>query len=739
MPAPLVSRDAAAERSASASRLTRYPAFGPAYMNDPRNQPWRMGRFDNGNPHNYRMPFMPIGAIALTPFALGGEGPADRSIRGDKNSPAVGKVTHPSGAPDNHLLTCYSPGPVNHQYTFLPQLDAGIYLIKGGEVVEEPAQLLLIKNDPNYNECWPRALVPYERIYGMKEPNTIKRLANDGSISKHLPEGTPFGLVGTSSFYKRESYPNGVVPKGSVTAAYAGGNDPRKGLDAFTSHGNGPPLNFHNQGGDVGLYANDDIHAVRILVMEPTTDRKGANAGRRFYNHAQERLRILGEIPLRGFRPSPGTAVPGLEQPLDPDGNPDTSFLAKVPADTAFTFQTLDKRGMVLNFAQTWHQLRPGEMRANCGGCHAHSQPPTPFEKTRAAQPDYAVWDLVNTTPLVTDRARDESKKQWDVKNEAGLHYAKRGPVNVEYFRDIQLILKRSCVPCHSARDGKQPAGNLNLDADDESVQIENEGKFPGTYARLAHDERAKFGHKPLGWDSWGYPNASRYIRKFQSRRSLLVWKIFGERLDGFSNDDHPSEAKPGERTLVWKSKEVDVQKFRARQDLDYLPPMMPPPDAVKAGKVPPLSDEDKRTLVRWIDLGCPIDLDSRAGSDSDRAGSVSDRSGFGWFLDENRPTLAVTLPAAGKNAELTRLLIGVHDYGSSIDAKSFTVSADFAIDGIPAGQNLAAKFRPTTQGVWEYRLQQPIAKLDRGKLTVEVADGQGNVTRVERTFGVGR
>src|SRR5262249_57023817 len=51
-----------------------------------------------------------------------------------------------------------------------------------------------------------------------------------------------------------------------------------------------------------------------------------------------------------------------------------------------FTFQTLDKRGMVLNMAQTWHQLRPGEVRTNCGGCHAHSQQPTPFERTAAAK-----------------------------------------------------------------------------------------------------------------------------------------------------------------------------------------------------------------------------------------------------------------------------------------------------------------------------------------------------------------
>ena len=30
-------------------------------------------------------------------------------------------------------------------------------------------------------------------------------------------------------------------------------------------------------------------------------------------------------------------------------------------------------------------ELRPGEIRHNCGGCHAHSQQPTLFEKTAAA------------------------------------------------------------------------------------------------------------------------------------------------------------------------------------------------------------------------------------------------------------------------------------------------------------------------------------------------------------------
>jgi hypothetical protein len=677
-----------------------YPPFGPGAMSDPRNVPWRFGRFDNGKGKYYRMPFMPTGSISFTPFALNGEGEADSSVVGKKDSPRVGKVTHPSGAPDNHLLTVYSPGPVNHQYKYLPQLDGGIYLSKSGKPVQQPADLLLIKNDPKFNESWPRALVSYERIYGIAEPRNIEPLANDGKLSRHLPEGTPFGLVGSSSLYKRESYPNGVVPEGSVTATYAGGKDPWKGLDAFTSHGNGMPINWHNQGGDAGLYSNDEIHALRILVMEPTTDRKeGPRNGRRFYSHASERLRILGEIPVR--------KADGVK---DPDGNPDTSFLAKIPADTAFTFQTIDKDGIVLNMSQTWHQLRPGEIRTNCGGCHAHSQKPTLFEETAAAKPDFKIADL--TDP-------------------AGLK-------NVEYFRDVQPILKKSCAACHSQKSEK-PAGNLVLDGDDERIQVEQQGKLPGTYVRLALDEKAKFGIKPVGYDSWGYPNASRYVRKLQSRRSLLVWKIFGRRLDGFSNDDHPSEPEPGAGTLVQRGEPVDLAKNRSRWDLDYRGSAMPPAEAVagtykapdgKLVKVEPLTDEDRRTIVRWIDLGCPIDLDTDPARPEAR--------GFGWFCDDNRPILTLTTPKAGANGPLDRILVGMWDYYSGLDPASFRVTADFDVDGTAAGENLAPKFRSLSTGVQELRLSKAVTTLAKGRLTVTVKDRQGNTSKIDRTFSVG-
>lgn len=708
-----------------------YAQFGPGNMSDPRNPPLRFGRHDNGKGRYYRLPFLPTGAVSFTPFALNNEGPADPAVLKDKTSPKVGKFTHPSGAPDNHLLTIWSPGPANHQYTYLPQIDGGIYLIKDGKTVEEPGQMRLIKNDPNYNESWPRAVVPYGRVYGQTEPKTLPRLANDGSKSKLLPAGTPFGLVGTSSMLKRESYPNASVPAGSVTSKFTSKNkDAWQGLDAFTSHGNGMPLNWHNQGADAGLYENEEVHAVRILAMEPTTDRhRGEKSGRLFYNHAQERLRILGEIPVRKFigkeKKAPALKYTDDGQPIDPDGLPDTSFLVKIPADLAYTFQTLDKNGLVLNMAQTWHQLRPGEVRHDCGGCHAHSQKPTEFKDTFAARSDYHVHDLTTRkTPLLTSKAHDESKQQWDSEDSSGLRYSSEQITSPEYHRDIKPILARSCAACHS-KDAKEPAGNLVLD-DESEISYEHHGKFPGTYYRLAVDERAKFGHKPVGYDSWGYPNASRYIRKLQARRSLLVWKVFGKRLDGFSNDDHPSETKPGSGELQLAGERVDLQKYRARWDLDYTGSIMPPPDAVAAGKVKPLTEEDRRTLLRWIDIGCPLDRDY----DPDHP----EKKGQGWQLDDQRPTLTIASPAAGENDKLEQISIGLHDSYTGIDRASLRVTLDAPLAGVAAGENLAEKFREAAPGVLVWKL--PVAEsVKSGTLTVSVRDQQGNETKIVRRF----
>jgi hypothetical protein len=693
---------------------TDSPPFGPAYRNDPRNGQQIADIGMRG--------FKPHGMESLTRFAHGGDWPALSSIPGKDDAPRMGKVTQPAGAPDNHLLCTYSPGNAHfhsaHTVKWRDEilLDAGIYLIKSGKPIDEPAEMFLIKNDPKYNEQWPRPLVPYKRVYGVDEPKKLAPLKNDGRLSKHLPEGTPFGLVGTSSLYKRETFPNGVVRKGEVTATWPGtGKVPYRNWEEG---------NWVSQGADAGLYTNGQIHAIRILAMEPTTARRnGTKAGRLFYNHARERLRILAEIPVRKFDRDG-------KQPTDPDGNSDTSFLAKIPADVPFTFQTLDKHGMVLNMAQTWHQLRPGEIRNDCGGCHAHSQKPTLFDDTAAAGPKYEVFDAVTHTPLLTTKKQDQSGKQWDVKDETGLRFEKKVK-DVEFHRDVKPILDRSCVACHTQKVDK-PAGNLVLD-DDQLRKDHIAVSVPGTYYRLASDPKALFGHKPPGGQSgWGEGmRKSRYVWAFQSRRSLLIWKLYGARLDGFSNDDHPMEAAPGDpSTLELKGKRVELTpENRSPADVGYTGDIMPPPEAVKEGKVKPLSDEDRLTLVRWIDLGCPIDLDYDTKKPDER--------GYGWMLDDTRPTLTLTYPKAGANPLLTRILVGMHDYNTGLDVQSFQVVADFKLDGNAAGENLASKFKEKSTGVWEWTLAKPVTDLPKGTLTVSVKDRQGNVTRIERTLSI--
>jgi hypothetical protein len=665
--------------------------------------------------------FAPFGLEELTLFSSFQDVRPNRGVGNVSNRIVMGNVTHPSAAPDQHLLTVWAL-PRDAQDTKHTVYDAGIYLIKSGQPVDHPKKMRAIKNDSRFQELWPRALVPYRRIYGVDEP---KRLVhrNDGTASPQLPEGTPFGLVGTSSLYKRESYPGGVVPPGRVTAVSTRPDDRKRQWRELSVSRFSFPGNWGEQGADAGLYENSDIWGVRILVLEPVSD--PVFAGRHHFalgSRSEERIRILGEFPVRKFE--------GDNQPVDPDGNPDTSFLVKIPADVAWTFQTLDDRGMALNMAQTWHQVRPGEIRNDCGGCHAHSQKPTDFRQTAAAEPGYVVRDLATATPLFTKKAAGSEARKWDTANETGVRIVSEGVHNVEYFRDVKPILDRSCVACHTV-DRSRPGGPLldehQLAFDDyrpierdwrvpwaENVKLPRRSKLPTTYARLA-----------------------QYSWAFQSRRSPWIWKLWGRRLDGFHNDDvhsPPLDYHDERDVLDWCHRGQNK-----RRDVDYTGSVMPPPAAV-AGKyrapggelikVAPLTDEDRFTLARWVDIGCPIDI----GEDAENR----DGRGLGWMLDEGRPTLTLTYPPAGVGAEpLKRILVGMHDYYSGLHMASFTVTADFAIDGVPPGENLAPRFRSLPGNRWEMKLTTPITTLEKGTLKVSIQDREGNVGRIERSFVV--
>lgn len=650
-------------------------AFGSPKPTDPTNALLQEGWWGVNWPRYIQFSFSPIGARTLTAFSRSDDWAAPKD---PTTGQFLGKVTHPSGAPDNDVLLVYSKGPANSldRPTTKPMYLGGIYLLKNMQAIVDPKNLIVVKEDPAFNYQQPRAAVAYKAIYGVREPTYVP----------YLPDGeTPFGLIGTASFYNRNTGP-GV------------GEPSYNGLDAFNDAEH--TTNWESQGADAGLYFDKDIYAVRILAMEPLSNVTNGYAG--FVNIPEERLRILGEIPLR--KPDQN----GVE-PLDGDGNHDTSFLAKIPADVPFTFQTIDKRGMVLNHSQTWHQVRPGEKRFDCGGCHAHANKPTDFSKTAAAKPGYVAWDLIDKQPLL-------SRSQQGITSvviNTGADRAKH--MNVEFIRDIKPILDRSCVGCHSQTNPGGPAAKLDLG----DYTLGWYGTPKAWACLVSNFEKHACDGYPFARGAMAASNASRWIRKSQSRRSLLIWKIFGERLDGWKNEDHPTETVPG-----------DLSTFPAGAnnrlaDIDYTGTIMPPPGS----GFPALTEDEKMLFVRWIDTGATINVQGKVATQPEGI--------LNLFADDLRPTLNVAWPRSEHNGELRRLSFAAYDYESGLDTATFKVTADFAVNGAAPGTNLVTAFTEK-DNVWSLQLATPIKNLARGKFTVEVSDKYGHKTSQEVIFSVG-
>ena len=159
---------------------------------------------------------------------------------------ASASVTHPSAAPGrssaDDLVARPDESPVHlrsaAQRRHLPDQSRPADRRAGADV--------LIKLDPNYNCQWPRAVVPYKRIYGIDRAEEVAgRWPTTAGCRRSFRKGRPIGLVGTSSLYKRESFPRGGVPKGSVTARWMGDKNDfsfrlgYNGLEVFNSSDEG--------------------------------------------------------------------------------------------------------------------------------------------------------------------------------------------------------------------------------------------------------------------------------------------------------------------------------------------------------------------------------------------------------------------------------------------------------------------------------------------------------------------
>ncbi|CAM2069560.1 HZS-alpha domain-containing protein [Sulfidibacter corallicola] len=540
-----------------------------------------------------------------------------------------GKYAMPAAAPNNALLTAYSPGKVNwfDACGGIETLRSGIYLVPADIAetgfVTDPNQLVPILNSDTYNEIWPRPVVSYQSIYGQPQPDRINPVDPLLPDDSRLQPAEPSAIVGTSSLYNRESAPLGGDPfEQSGSREIAAGN-------------------WLIQGADSGLIADEDIYAVRIVGVVPKPFRRPIDRwdpatvdAWNAVSHLlmdprmdsivdgyaathQERWKIIAEIPVRK-RNAQGQVV------LDQAGNPDTSFAAKVPAHTPFFFQGIDENGMTLFSEMTWRGTVPGEVRTDCGGCHAHSIEPFPYRGTASWRRDplavngladsdpmiaNGLWDVIEKTPLLTR----------DAQNQPAIQVEDKGMIDVEYHRDILPILQNRCVGCHHS------------DQSDTSLVLDGTGPLDDPYFRLVRDTNATFGPTPPNGSNYRYPQLTRYIRAMQSRQSLLVWKLMGSRLDGRSNDTRPG-------------------------DLDFEP----------HGPAHNATPAEIRTIARWIDLGCAVDF----------PGEV--HAGYRYTDDNLLPVVHIASPKPGHQARFDGVLkVGLVDVESGIDWDSLQIEID--------------------------------------------------------------
>lgn len=356
------------------------PVFGSPLAADPSNSLLDWGCHEStGTPQTLRFPFSPYDLYSLTPFATAADvATACKNTDGTRK----GAVTHPSAAPGNTILLVWSPGPTKG--ALQPVADGGIYLMDAMQQVTDPAtQLDLVVNNPAYNEQQPRALVPWSAIYGQQEPVQLPWLPRQ---DERLHPGEAAALFGSSS------------------------------LCWHNADTEAPAITYRNQGSSIGKgrYGCADIWGLRVLLQSSLsakhygTGAYGANTSSWVQmpaGFAVERLRILGEMPVKHPDPASG----GNLQTINPDGSTedDTSFLVRLPCQQSIGFQTLDAEGKPLNHSSTWHTFPCGSSTTDCGGCHAHARLPKPFAGTAASLAGYPVPDFAHSLASSVEFARD--------------------------------------------------------------------------------------------------------------------------------------------------------------------------------------------------------------------------------------------------------------------------------------------------------------------------------------------
>ena len=615
-------------------------------------------------------PFARPGQFRLTPSGGAGDtpmppyAPEEYFIHpvGDRIVTMNGRFTHPAAAPDNDLLATYSIGgsstisdsryyDKNKGATLDSVMkvigkDAGIWLFplepnstrQIGHIADD-AQIVV--DFPEYHEIMARAVVSYQDIYGIARPdpdNLRPPTSNDGGKDPRLPAGAPYGLTGAASMFDRETRSLNGTPWNM-----------KDGGGAMSGR---TYLNLAASGAELAIFDNDEIHGVRILMPVPNIP-KDLNKGDEQWIHFQRHhLRILGEYPVR--KPNDN----GVE-PTDEQGNPDTSFIVRVPADTPFLMQTIDKRGMALDIETASRSVVRGEEQY-CAGCHVHTRTGmNPFVSRAKLNTDKFGDFTGSSAPLFID----EDDKGLPIVASAHATYAAeagataRRSFAVDWDNNIATIVQNRCAACHAEGKPAQQLTGLRLDDDVRTYDLITKNKYTNEDG-IVITAGSKDGDGLTDIDAENtdritprYGNAcctpSRWVSANSARSSMLVWALYGERLDGRD----PITGLPPEGSAVvvdTKSPSLEHPEIWSKvgEHLAYLNGSSALPGTSN------MPEAEKRLIARWLDIGAPKN-------------NVHD--------DMMRPVLTIT-PVGGSS--VSRILVGLWD-DSPLDFSRFKVTAN--------------------------------------------------------------
>ena len=632
------------------THLSGSPENSPPFI---PGSPWQSGAS--------LIPFARKGQFLLTPQATYGDGEAIpyASAAGYWTHPSdgrtvtmMGKFTHPAAAPDNDLLVTYTIGgssTMEHvaftNFAATKQMigkDAGIWLLpldsrserRIGDIVTDGS---IVVDFPEYHEIMARPVVPYSRIYsvvrsgidsGGQTTANAQATDNSGAKDPRLPAGAPWGLSGAASLYDRETRSLNGMPWNMRDGG---------GVLSGRSY-----LNLAASGADLAIFNNSEIYGVRVLLPAPPVSNNLYGGEEQWAGIQTHSMRVLGEFPVRK---ADGT-------PVDGQGNPDTSFIVRVPANTPFLFQTIDKRGLALDIETTARTVTRGEQQL-CAGCHVHTREGmNPFQSL--AKRDTSVFgDFTGRSAPLFAGLDGQGKPM--VRAAKDIYAALPG-VNarrsfaVDWKNGISDVIQRRCSSCHAEGKPAQQLTGLRLDGNDRTYDLLTKNQYQredGTrinYATLPGDGLLNVIANTPGTDRitprFSCCTPSRWLSLNSARSSMLVWALYGERMDGRDpltglpplGSGVPVDDRGLESPEVWP---------KVGQHAAYLTDM---------------TEDEKRLITRWIDIGAP-------------KLNVHD--------DLTRPVMTLTPVMAG--GQVNSVLVGVWD-DSALNYSRFAVRDNGAV-----------------------------------------------------------